>query len=276
MSGFIIFMNDKVSNINFTSNIRIISRKEFNRLSYLLWTSEVGEMSKASQIQEFKGCASTDWIMSCIAGVAKNLSSKKNKIFHFLSRQTLSKYVGDETSQKELEEVLIKNSKNKIKGLLLGGCSGKMKYIDEEGKIGLSSGLSLDLLAFLKKPFRKSKKADFSYFLFQKHKNVGVPSRPVCAFLYDEVIDTYYLNCIIEKEDRSFINIMKKADIRDHFKFIHVSDEDKVFIGLKNKKPIKNNYWNNSNVRFLNNQPKKVSESKFSDFFRLSWFQKSA
>lgn len=220
----------------------------------------VGEMKHLSDIKEINTCATTDRVLFCISGIFKKMKGLKrfqDRIYHFFTPNTLVKYHGDENQQNLLLSFVYSLTKiRKPKGLIIGGYSQNLKYIDKKGMPVSTSEMSLDMLHFLKKPFKeKTKKTrkckvDLSFFLFQKNKNIGVPSRPVSAFLYDKVNDVYYVNCILEKRDRSFVNVMKKSDIRRHFRFMHVSDNDRVFIGLNNKKPIKNSYWNTSNVKF--------------------------
>lgn len=229
-------------------------------MSYQPFVEAVGEMSKISDVKEVRKSASTDRIMFCIAGIFKDLKLKKDRIYHFFAPKTLKKYHGHEEQQNLLASVLtVLAKRRKTKGLVVGGYAESIKYKDKQGQIVSTSEMSLDMLNFLKKPFKqkiKKNKADFSCFLFQKYWHLKFPSRPVSAFLYDKANDTYYISCLIEKNDKSFINVLKKSDIRNHFRFIHVSDNDKVFIGLNNKKHIKNDYWNSSNVKFKQSKQK--------------------
>ncbi len=230
-------MQNKVQNISFTSNIRFVSNSKYTKLSSSVHTKVVKEMSHAAEARTVEKCGATSGIVFCIGGILKDLEYKNNFIFHWfpteiVSDKPKSQYIRNAESLKTFIKNIPENSN--LKGLLIGGLAkGSPK----------ESLLSIRLLNLLKRSAKHIQKQDFSVFFSQKADGVKFESLwPEAAFVYNKPLDTYYVNCkkfqYIDpsntKDARGlWIDLLDKNEIRDHFDYISISPNDKVFIGSK-------------------------------------------
>lgn len=226
-------VKNETSNINFTSDIRFVSKSALRKLAKPADTITIEEMWHVKQVQPVQNKGATNCIAYCVAGVIKNLESKKDYIFHWFPTNIIRKDGYPTIAGNDIKNTLqgLSKSKSKQKGLLIGGISKLRK--DE-------NFLSVKLINLLKTPFKRNREKDFTVFFSQKAQNPSLLGMPESALLYNKKSDTYYINCQNYKNSR-WQNLLKKEDIRDNFEYISISPNDRIFIGSKQ---IPNNFFN--------------------------------
>lgn len=233
------------SNISFKSNIRFVPSKEYKELLTNLGAKFVGEMWNINSVSEIKSCCYTDHINQCIAGVLKipnGISNVKQLIFHWFPDRLYENTVQNKDNLIQIGKKLEEFSKvGKLKGFIIGGTSRKCHV-----QSLYENKLSIKLFNFLKKPFKLRKKDNFTIFFSQKTKKREFINFAESDFIYSKKNDTYYVNCseFLGSKEPRWEDILEKNDIRNHFDFIHVADDDKVFIGSDSQEQIPNEFWN--------------------------------
>lgn len=219
-------MDNKTSNINFTSNIRFISYKGYEKLASMPNTAFVKEIHNLRQVETIKNQGATNGVIYCIAGVVKDFNEKTTKLFHWFPNLLLTEFstVRIDILKNELNLL----SKHKIKGFLIGGITKGPDGTDPK----FGHKLSTKLINIIKAPFKNARKADFTLFFSQDAKHVDSKHRPEAAFVYNKKNDTYYVNCK-KYENEKWNDLLDANKIRDHFDYINISEKDKVFIGSK-------------------------------------------
>lgn len=236
-------MENKVSNISFTSDIRFVTQNTYKRLINQSNVVKVSLMYRLNHVASFNKKGASEGISSCIGGINRNLSDNITDVFHWDSCAFANVGYVEQLENQEITDALSILAKlKKIKGLLIGGVASPHEDFP----------FSLKMVNFLKLPLKKTKKADFSMFLFQKKYKSKLINYPESAFLYDKEKDTYYINCTETKRLKANTykrrDIMNRHKIRDHYGVIKISDNDKVFVGLKSKIPIANKFWNKNDI----------------------------
>lgn len=222
-------MNENFSSVSFTSNIRFIPFSRYEKIAKEPDATRVSEMWNLNHVREIENKAkgATDGIIYCVAGIIKNVEKttgqKVDFLFHWFPKPM---FEGDRFycsgQHSELKEAIKNAAKSKdSKGFLIGGISKDAPY---------SNSLSLRLINFLKHPFKKEHRNHFTMFFSQDCKDADIYHRPKSAFVYDKKTDTYYVNCQKDVKGK-FRDLMNKDKIKQHFDYIHISPEDKVFIG---------------------------------------------
>ncbi|MFA7657945.1 MAG: hypothetical protein WCY19_00765 [Candidatus Gastranaerophilaceae bacterium] len=223
-------MNNNVSNINFTSNIKFVPYKRYKKIVSLPNIVIVEQLGTIKNIKVKSGGA-VEQIVFCLAGVVKVLRKKLPLVLHLQPKHILK----DSTDRKQIETTIrkIKPSRT-IKGFLIGLLSQDCLKENLSGR---------KLLSLLRQNTKHIQKKDFTMFLFQDAENIVYEGElPESAFVYHKKNDTYYVNC------RKMLNeywhdLLDEKEIRDHFGYISVSPEDKVFIG---NRQVPNKFWNKS------------------------------
>lgn len=235
--------NNINSSISFKSNIRFIPYREYDRLSKLPRIGIVKEMSDINSVHQIKDYGATKDIKYCIAGVLKNLTEKKDFLFHWYPTKMYNDFgfgspkdnlINIKTKLKEL----VKH--NQLKGFLIGGFSKNCDNKNNHYFLGEKSELSDKLLKFLQRPFSFKNRKKFTMFFGQNSESNWLPES---HFVYSKPNDTYYVNskCFM---DYGSGDLLDKDKIRKHFDLIHIADDDKVFIGLDSQEAIPNKFWN--------------------------------
>lgn len=237
--------NQKVSNISFKSNIRFIDTINYKKIVKELNAPKVIEMWNIDSVRQIKSCSETDHINQCIAGVLQ-IPQKANRvqslIFHWCPDRLYENLPQNKDNLIQIGKKLEEFSKvRKLKGFIIGGTSRKCHV-----QSCYENKLSVKLFNFLKKSFKLGKKNNFTIFFSQKTKKREFINFSESAFIYSKKNDTYYVNCseFFGSKKTGWENILKKNDIRNHFDYIHVADDDKVFIGLESEEEIPNEFWN--------------------------------
>lgn len=217
-------MNNKTSNVNFTSNIRFIPQSGYEKFAQKHGIIKVAEMWDVNQVKTFENKGGTDKIIYCVAGVIKDAGRNTNSLFHWFPKRMFGSERINNIQTREIKEAVDNLSKNNgIKGFAIGGVTKGHSSLFE-------NHLSIKLINLLKKPFKQAKKADFTMFFLQNAKNAEGWQRPQSAFIYHQKTDTYYLNCI-KMQNGEWHSLLDKDEIRKHFNYISISPNDKVFIG---------------------------------------------
>lgn len=221
MLEFKISMNTKSSNISFTSNIRFIPNYAYNYLLKAPDTIIIKEICSLTGVKKInKNCATGD-IYYCTAGIVKDLAQKEDYIFHWNPKSLFQ-----DCNIKNL--IPLKNKlheirDNELKGLLIGGNFGQDSTYKR---------LSKKLLTFLTKPFKKSPNCDFTIFYGQQYK--GDQKYLLMSYsnlFYQKESDTYFINCVNFNRDLGkWKDLLDLQSIKDCFKYIKISPNDKVYI----------------------------------------------
>jgi len=222
MFMLLVVMNNMTSNINFTSNIRFISCARYEKLTNKPDLIKVQEMWQLGQVKEVQKKGATGTIIYCVAGIIKDLNKKSDYIFHWFPTNMFKADPTTAKNQLKIKKAMEYMAKNKeVKGFLIGGICKKDAYVN---------ALSMKLINFIKTPFKKTERKDFTMFFAQDTKYAFAWDRPQSAFLYNKETDTYYVNCKSAQDGR-WHDLLNKDEIRKHFDYISISPNDKVFIG---------------------------------------------
>ena len=230
-------MKKNISNISFTSNIKFVSNSRYQKIANLPRTIIVEEMAKVENVQKVKNSGATKDIIFCIAGmvgVIKKFKKRSDFIFHWQPKAIFKDTLEERASAKKIGKKMKSiPAQRDLKGFLFGGLS--KDYSKENWS-------AMRMINFLEQNIKHIKKRDFSVFLFQDSYVLASEELPQCAFVYHKKNDTCYVNC------RKMINehwqdLLDKNQIYQHFGYIKISPQDKVFIG---NKPVSNEFWNKS------------------------------
>lgn len=236
------------NNLSFKSNIRFVSEGEFKKLLKTP-TSKVEEMWEIEKLQEIHGRGMTEDIMYCVAGLITSIKDSKDYIFHWYPDELLG---GRKQSIKLPNFQVIINhfaslkQNEKTKGLIIGGTSSSVSKT--------TSRLSTRVLNAIKRPLTQEQRNNFSLFFAQNspHKYKLTPQS---EFIYSKRHDTYYIHSGVKSDEveDEFVTLNTKEQIKDGFDFIHISDNDKVFVGLESDEAIPNEFWKkNLNTKKFN------------------------
>lgn len=230
-------MQNNVSNISFTSNIKFVSNSRYQKIANLPKTIIVEEMAQVKNVQKVKNGAATKDIIFCIAGMAgviKKFKKKADFIFHWQPKAIFKDTLKEREGAKKIGEK-IRNipAERSLKGFLFGGLS---KDYSEENWSGMR------MLNFLDNNIKHLKKSDFTVFLFQDSDVLMKEELPQCAFVYHKKNDTCYVNCR-KTINEHWHDLLDENQIRDHFGYIKISPEDKIFIG---NRQVPNEFWGKS------------------------------
>lgn len=195
--------------ISFTSNIKFISRNDFNLLP-LKRLEQSGNFAGYTRprFQErvessvIANEAYTDGIYGCIAGtiIEKNmLMFHLNPVPYLDTPQIIDDYIKNYINA-------TKQDKERLKGLLIGG--------------QILSERSNKLFEYLKNLFTNHK-INTSFFEGQYHGRTGV--------YYSQEKDTYFINAQ-NRYDRDILTI---EELKDHFEKIKISKQDQLFLNGK-------------------------------------------
>lgn len=227
------------TNISFKSNIRFISNREYKNLLNRIPGVYAREMSDLKYAELIKDNGLTDGIKFCVAGVLNNLTKGEDFIFHWFPN-CMFRGIFNQYKLPNLIEITDKlkevKKSDELKGFLIGGLSKSIKK--DKNKI------SLRLLNALKRPFKLQERTKFTMFFSQNFNKLN-GKYPESAFAYSKSKDTYYVNAgsYAGFDEQRFADLLDKDEIRDHFDFIHVADDDKVFIGSDSQERIPNEFW---------------------------------
>lgn len=234
--------NNNVTNISFKSNIRFIPYKEYEKLSTIPKTDIVKEMWDIDSVCQIKDYGATKDVKYCLAGVLKNLTTKKDFLFHWYPTKLYESF-GFGAPKDNLIKINTKLKEvikhNQLKGFIIGGFSKNCDNKHNHYYLGEKSELSKKLLKFLQRPFKLKNRKNFTIFSGQNPEDKWLPES---AFVYSKQNDTYYVNskCYM---DYGSGDLLDKDKIRKHFDLIHVADDDKVFIGLDSQEAIPKEFW---------------------------------
>lgn len=237
-------MQNNVSKINFTSNIRFVPYPRYVKLAGNPKTISVGEMYKMEHVQDIEGLGSTDGIRICLAGTMNLLKKSISKIFHWYPKELFKHHA----LSKERLKAISNNVENiedidKYKIFAIGGVS--------KGFPGQNFS-SLRCLGFFKSKLKKVKPENITLFFAQNTKGAkDWKQTPRSAFVYSEKNDTYYVNCqkfiYNAPEDPNdhtgyWKDLLDKNEIKEHFGLIIASPKDKFFTE-NNPKVIPHTFW---------------------------------
>lgn len=227
-------MENRVSNLSFTSNIKFVPYSRYERIADmgLLGTKFLYEMCDPRKITRITNRGVTDQIIYCLSGVVQNIKNKRAFLFHWQPKKIVKDNEECRNATAKISKSL-KNisAKNKFKGVLFGLIS---KDFAEENRWGK------DLFKLLKKNFKIPNKKDYTMFLFQDAKGLkSTDDWPKINFVYCKRNDTFYVNCR-KTIDGKWQDLRTKEQIRDHFGVIIPSANDKIFIG---NEQVPNSFW---------------------------------
>ena len=232
--GFYTGMQNSVSNISFTSNIRFVPYPKYREISDmgLFGTKFVEEMHDISKIRHITNRGATESIIYCLAGMVQNLKSKKHFLSHWFPKKIVKNNKICERNSKKLASKLNKiSANNKFKGVFFGLIS---EDFIEENKMGKK------LFKLFKDNFKIPNKKDYTLFLFQDAKGLkSTDDWPTINFVYSKKDDTYYVNCR-KTIDKKIHDLLTKDEIRNHFGVILPSKNDKFFVG---DEQVPNGFW---------------------------------
>lgn len=246
MPGFYTDMkNNNVSQLSFKSNIRFVPYERYRNLLFenIGKIDIVQEMNNIKEVKKIKNLGVTQKIMYCISGILKDLTEKNDFIYHWTPRFL---YAGQNKTDtlieigKKLKEFL---KTHKTQGFAIGGLSKK--------SINYEKKLSKNLLDFLMRKLKPEEKNKYTIFFGQNNNSKDVMSpMPYSSFSYSPKHDTYYVNCrVFDSLKKDYVDLeLTKEKIRDHFDYIHIGDDDKVFIGIDDPEAIPNEFWNKNKI----------------------------
>ena len=227
-------MENKVSNISFTSKIRFVPSITVDKIIQKTLTVPVTEMFEVNHVKKINKTGATKRVLYCVAGLLKDIKYKENKIFHwFPNRVVDDTYPCKCRSEKLKLAMSTLSEKNEYKGFLIGGILRDHPF---------ENWLSAKMINLLKRGFKHVEKKDFTMFFSQDAKNIKNLELhvPESSFVYCEKNDTYYVNCkkyiyndLDNYQDESGVwhDLLDKNEIRNHFEYISVSPNDRVFAG---------------------------------------------
>lgn len=237
-------------NINFTSSIRFVSYAEFDKFLKAPKTKVVDQMGTLNEVCGIENLVATKNIVQCLGGRLENQKSTNliNKIydvfdviFHWFPNnfydRSNKKYI-ESNELIKIGDKLHEMQLDKLKGAIFGGLS--VKNSD-------AGTLSLKLINFFKKHLKTCKQKDFTAFFGQNTRDKEY-YLPMTSFIYCRKNDTYYVNCRKCNSKNEF-DVLGEYMVRDFFDYIFVSQNDKVFMGLKSKEAIPNEFWNKKSIK---------------------------
>lgn len=216
---FYLNMENRTSNISFTSNIKFINHARYTNLRINLNGTRACEMNKLEDTLEIANYGETRGIMYCIGVILKDLKTKNDYICHWHPGGFFKKK-SNKNFGLRLKQKLKHTSHEGVKGLIVGGLS---KDVDKRYHYE-----SLRMFNLLKKGLQDIKQKDFSMFLMQSNKERRKGVWPHLSFIYSKKEDTYF---IYYQKDRSKTDLITPEEIRNHFDYIHISPNDSVFVG---------------------------------------------
>lgn len=235
MFWFYTIMENNISKINFTSNIRFVSYPKYKKLAGNLDNIAVHEMYSIDQVRDIDSLGTTEEIICCLAGTINLLKKAKSKIFHWFPSELFKDHP---LSKKRLKEIgdYIQNTKNieRYKIVAIGGISKAFPG---------NHFLSLKCLGFFKRKLKEVNPQNITLFFAQNAKGAkNWKHTPESALIYNKKSDTYYVNCRkfiynIPEDSKDHTgywkDLLDKDEIKEHFSLIIASPKDKFFAGKK-------------------------------------------
>jgi len=243
LKNYMQVQNSSQNNINFTSNIRFISRSGFEKILKNPKTRIVGEMYTKAQLLEVKDIAATTNIQYCLAGVFKKISEKKDLFYHLMPRRYYWKtpefpeWFQPQHLVRIKEELKNLPNSEKLKTFLIGGL--QKENLEDDCKV--ASKASTKLLADLRDALAGKLNLDFTAFFRQKTPRKDWYSNPNISLAYNKKADTYYVSVCEKQSKRKLVDILDPQKLKEHFEYIEVSDNDKIFVQGKH---VPNEFWN--------------------------------
>jgi len=234
MFWFYTGMQNNVSNISFTSNIRFVPYPKYREIADmgLFGTKFAEEIHDISKVRNITNRGATEEIIFCLAGMVQNLKSKKLFLSHWFPTKIVEDDRRCKRNSKKLASKLNKiSANNQFKGVFFGLIS---EDFIKENKMGKK------LFKLFKDNFKIPNKKDYTLFLFQDAKDLkSTDNWPKINFVYSKRDDTYYVNCR-KTIGKKIHDLLTKDEIRNHFGVILPSNNDKFFVG---DEQVPNNFW---------------------------------
>jgi len=239
-------MDNKISNISFTSKIKFIPHWEYKLRTKYLNPVKIGEITDIKEVKKFDKRGATEKIIVCIGGVIQDLRSKRKRLFHWLPVGIVEDSQPSRENSKKITTTLQKTPKHhKLKGFIIGGYAKSDKWLHE---------FSVKIFNTLKRSLKHVEDKDFTIFFAQREpRKINIyREKPQTAFIYSNISDTYYVNCrkiknmgLKNPQDQDFQDLLSKEEIYDYFDYIKLSPNDRVYARGR-KTP--NSFWDKTNT----------------------------
>lgn len=238
------------NNLNFGTSFKLSAKKVVADMIKKSDTIYVKEMYEPSGVKLFKDQpAATEGILYCTGGFMKNKNERYGRLYHLYPDRLYGMIKGLKKKVKAFDAYnwpfVVAKCFNKPESKLfaIGGMSQK-KFFNESlpredfsVKRFVSPLKGLAVFNKFKRAINKtSENLDATIFYGQSLKyspkwEKGMDKYPSSSFCYDPIKDVCHLNVRRVNEQGDICDVMTKKELKEHFAYINISPNDKVFIG---------------------------------------------